>query len=135
MLRPSLRPGMSGNTKPQNGYDVIVIGAGPAGENAAEVAARAGLRVAIVEKQSRFVRFHGFQSLLLHAAVIVISICLGMGQIVLGMMAGVLGLLAWLVSLVVGLAFLGVAIMMMVKAYGNEEYELPVIGEMARKWA
>jgi len=91
--------------------------------------------VAIVEKQSRFVRFHGFQSLLLHAAVIVISVCLGIGQIVLGMMAGILALLAWLVSLVVGLAFLGVAIMMMVKAYGNEEFELPVIGEMARKWA
>ena len=30
--------------------------------------------VAIVEKQSRFVRFHAFQSLLLHAAVLVIGI-------------------------------------------------------------
>jgi uncharacterized membrane protein len=34
-----------------------------------------------------------------------------------------------------GLALLGAVIFMMVKAYGNEEYELPVIGEMARKWA
>lgn len=33
------------------GYDVIVIGAGPAGENAADLAARAGLSVAIVESE------------------------------------------------------------------------------------
>ena len=32
-------------------YDVIVIGAGPAGENAADLAARGGLRVAIIEKE------------------------------------------------------------------------------------
>lgn len=32
-------------------YDVIVIGAGPAGENAADLAARGGLRVAVVEKE------------------------------------------------------------------------------------
>jgi len=31
-------------------YDVIVIGAGPAGENAADIASRDGLRVAIVER-------------------------------------------------------------------------------------
>ncbi len=32
-------------------YDVLVIGAGPAGENAADIAARAGLRVGIVERE------------------------------------------------------------------------------------
>lgn len=36
---------------PDSTYDVIVIGAGPAGENAADVAARDGLRVAIVERE------------------------------------------------------------------------------------
>lgn len=35
----------------QNEYDVVVIGAGPAGENAADVAARHGLRVAVVESE------------------------------------------------------------------------------------
>ncbi|MGA7272885.1 MAG: NAD(P)/FAD-dependent oxidoreductase, partial [Acidimicrobiia bacterium] len=34
-----------------SGFDVIVLGAGPAGENAAEVAARHGLEVAIVERE------------------------------------------------------------------------------------
>src|SRR5258706_16430171 len=32
-------------------YDVVVIGAGPAGSTAAETAARAGLKVALIEKQ------------------------------------------------------------------------------------
>ena len=32
-------------------YDVVVIGAGPAGENAGDRAVKAGLRVAIVEKE------------------------------------------------------------------------------------
>ena len=29
---------------------------------------------------------------------------------------------------------LGLAILLMIKANGNEEYELPVIGPMARQW-
>src|SRR4051812_37292135 len=33
-------------------YDVIVIGAGPAGATAAEAAARRGLKVALLEKQT-----------------------------------------------------------------------------------
>lgn len=36
---------------PDTNYDVIVIGAGPAGENAADIAARHGLRTAIVERE------------------------------------------------------------------------------------
>lgn len=32
-------------------YGVLVIGGGPAGENAADIAARAGLRVAVVERE------------------------------------------------------------------------------------
>ena len=35
----------------ENAYDLIVIGAGPAGSTAAETAARAGLKVALIEKQ------------------------------------------------------------------------------------
>jgi dihydrolipoamide dehydrogenase len=38
-------------TETNSEYDVIVIGAGPAGENAADLVARSGKRAAIVEKQ------------------------------------------------------------------------------------
>lgn len=90
--------------------------------------------VAIVEKQSKFVRFHAFQSLLLHGAAIVLAIGFTILQVVLGMIAGPLALVAWLLQMATGLAFLVATILLMVKAYGNEEFMLPVIGEMARKW-
>ncbi len=92
--------------------------------------------VAIVEKQSRFVRFHAFQSLLLHGAAFVCGIALQVLQIVLAVVhLGAIGLLLSLVGLVLGVGLLGVSIFLMIKANANEEVELPVIGPMARKWA
>ncbi len=44
-------PPTASSADPNTDYDVLVIGAGPAGENAADVAARSGRRVAIVEVQ------------------------------------------------------------------------------------
>jgi uncharacterized membrane protein len=91
--------------------------------------------VAIVEKKSRFVRFHAFQSLLLHAVAIVLGLGLNVVQIALSSVhLGAVGLLLSLVGMVVGVAFLGMAVFMMIKANGGEEFELPVIGPMARQW-
>ncbi len=91
---------------------------------------------AIVEKKSRLVRFHAFQSLLLHAAAIVLGFGLNVAQIALAAIdLGAVGLLLSLVGMVVGVAFLGMAIFMMIKANAGEEFELPVIGPMAKGWA
>jgi len=91
---------------------------------------------AIVEKQSRFLRFHAFQSLLLHGVLIVLAIAVQVLQIALSIVhLGIVGLLLSLVHILIGIGFLGIAILMMIKANGGEEYELPVIGEMAKKWA
>ncbi|MCG6924312.1 MAG: DUF4870 domain-containing protein [Acidobacteria bacterium] len=91
--------------------------------------------VAIVEKKSRFVRFHAFQSLLLHAVAIVLGVGLNVVQIALSSVhLGAVGLLLSLVGMVVGVAFLGMAVFMMIKANGGEEFELPVIGPLARQW-
>ena len=91
---------------------------------------------AIAEKKSHFVRFHAFQSLLLHAGAFVLGFGLNVMQIALAAMdLGAVGLLLSLVGMVVGVAFLGMAIFMMIKANGNEEFELPVIGPMAKGWA
>jgi uncharacterized membrane protein len=91
---------------------------------------------AIVEKQSRFVRFHAFQSLLVHAVAIVLGIGLNVFQVVLGVAGlGAVGLLLSLVGMVVGVAFLGLTIFLMIKANAGEELELPVVGPLARKWA
>ena len=92
--------------------------------------------VAIAEKKSRSVRFHAFQSLLLHAACFVLGIGLNVAQIALAAIdLGAVGLLLGLVSMVIGVAFLGLTIFMMIKANGGEEFELPVIGPMAKGWA
>src|SRR5258708_13384856 len=58
---------------------------------------------AIVEKQSKFVRFHAFQSLLLHAASIAIGIALVILQLVLSVIH--LGFLAPLLRLLLSLSF------------------------------
>lgn len=92
--------------------------------------------VAVVEKQSRFVRFHAFQSLLLHAGMLVIGFGFFFVSIALAFLnIGLLNLILLPIRLLLGLAFLAVLIILMIKANGGEEFELPVIGEMAKKWA
>ena len=93
-----------------------------------------GIVAAIVEKQSRFVRFHAFQSLLLHGALIVVLIGYQILHLVVSAAKAVLGLIMLPIGILLGLGCLGVLVFMMIKANGNEEYELPVIGSMARQW-
>ena len=88
--------------------------------------------VAIVEKQSRFLRFHAFQSLLFHAGIIILWVGLTILSFILGAIH--LGLLMIPLQLLVGLAVLGLHILLMIKAYNNEQYELPTLGAMAKNW-
>lgn len=90
----------------------------------------------IVEKQSRFVRFHAFQSLLLFGVCVALALVVQVLSMVVSMVVGgMAGLLFSMLGWIVGLGVLAVSIYMMIKAYGGEETALPVIGEMARKWA
>jgi uncharacterized membrane protein len=88
---------------------------------------------AIVEKQSKFLRFHAFQSLLFHAALVVLWVAMTILGFILGAIH--LGLLMLPIHIILGLGVLVAHIFLMVKANGGEELELPVIGEMAKKWA
>jgi uncharacterized membrane protein len=89
----------------------------------------------IVEKQSRFLKFHAFQSLLLHGGFVVLWLAFMVAGIVLGSISGFLSMLLLPVEIVVGVGALGLVIFLMVKAYNNEEYALPTLGDLARKWA
>jgi len=89
---------------------------------------------AIVEKQSRFVRFHAFQSLLLHGAELVLCIGLGVAGTVLSAVSGFMGLILFPIQILLLVVLVGLAILLMIKANAGEEYELPVIGKMARQW-
>ena len=91
--------------------------------------------VVIVEKQSRFLRFHAFQSLLFHGVIIVAAIALQIFGLILGAISGALGLLMVPIQILFGLALLALHVWLMVKAYNNEEYQLPQLGQMARNWA
>jgi uncharacterized membrane protein len=93
------------------------------------------LVVVVVEKQSRFLRFHAFQSLLLHGVVIAVAIAIFLLHFVVGLVSGVLaGLLAGVLHLLLLLAILAGDIFLMVKAYAGEEFEIPTLGPIARQW-
>ena len=88
----------------------------------------------VVEKENKFVRFHAFQSLLLHGAAFVIFFGIQVLSIVVSMAVGALGSLISLVGMPIGVAFLGAQIFLMVKANENVQFKLPVIGDMANQW-
>jgi uncharacterized membrane protein len=89
---------------------------------------------AVVEKKSRFVRFHAFQSLLLHGAGLALWIVSWVLTAAVSAIAGPLGVLVSLVSMLAGLALLVLMIVLMVRAYKGEELSLPYVGPLARQW-
>jgi uncharacterized membrane protein len=89
----------------------------------------------IVEKQSRFLRFHAFQSLLFHGALFAVAVVVQILLVLVGFVSSGLAFLGQLLWMLIGLGILVVAILLMIKAYNLEQYELPVLGEMARKWS
>jgi uncharacterized membrane protein len=86
-------------------------------------------------KTNKFIRFHAFQSLFLMAAMVCLWILFIVLNIVLGLVFAPLVVIAGLVELVIWLGSLGLWIFMMVKAYGKNETQLPIIGPMAAKQA
>lgn len=87
----------------------------------------------VVEKQSRFVRFHAMQSLLVGVVLIIVNFVMNVFNAVLVRIP----LIGWLFALglvmVVGLASLVLWLALMYAAYRGQEWELPVIGREARK--
>lgn len=102
-----------------------------------------GLIFFLMEKDSRLVRFHAMQSILLNATFIVILIALYIAWavvvIVLAMISDVLasigGLLFGLLILVFFIAILIAWVMCLIKAYGQQYFKLPIIGNFAEKFS
>ncbi|MBN1525448.1 MAG: DUF4870 domain-containing protein [Spirochaetales bacterium] len=97
-----------------------------------------GLIFFLGEKNSKFVRFHALQSILLGVVLIAVIIIL---SIIFGIVGLVLSPSAWLaisfiiglINLVVYLGFIVLTIICMIKAYQMEGFKIPVIGEIAEK--
>lgn len=82
--------------------------------------------------KDRFVRFHAFQSIFLHVAWIALWIVV---SIVSSILPWGLGFITSLLSLALFLGGLALWIFTMVKAYNNEKFKIPVIGDIAEKQA
>ena len=78
-----------------------------------------GIVFLVVEKKSRFVKFHAMQSTITFLNLFVISLILGFIPIVALLVYPI-----WILSLILWL-------LLMIKALRGERYLLPIIGKMA----
>ncbi|MBP1932162.1 DUF4870 domain-containing protein [Ammoniphilus resinae] len=81
-----------------------------------------GIIFLVLEKESRFVKFHAMQSILVSVFLILLNIVLGFIPII-----------GWLIGLLVAPMSLILWIYLMLQAYKGRWYKLPVLGEMAEK--
>lgn len=102
-----------------------------------------GLVFFLIEKESRLVRFHAMQSILLTGVGVVVIVVLWILWFVLGIAAAMasdtLGLLVGgLMGLLLFVAWIGLLIafvLCMIKAYQRQFFKLPVIGNFAEKFS
>jgi len=96
-----------------------------------------------IEKDNKFVRFHALQSLLWWIGywVILFVVCIALAIVgtVLSMISSSLGGLVWgligLLAMIAWLPLLGGVIYAAYKAYSGEMTKLPIVGNLAEKWA
>jgi len=87
-------------------------------------------------KNDKFVRFHAFQSIFLNVAVIAIWIGAMILSGILGVITHGLGLLIMgPLMMLIWLGVLVTVVICMIKAYGNQTFKLPFIGDLAAKQA
>jgi uncharacterized membrane protein len=88
-----------------------------------------------IEKDNKFVRFHAFQSLLFWAAATVLWIGVIFVMVFLAFVSSLLATLMWLLLVLIGFGVFAGIILLAYKAFQGEMFKLPVIGDMAEKWA
>jgi uncharacterized membrane protein len=86
-------------------------------------------------KSDKFVRFHAFQAIGFSVVALVLEIVWNMIMSIGFLSFGLLFALVGLVSFVIWLAIVVFWIFLMYKAYNNETYRIPVIGDWASKQA
>lgn len=79
-----------------------------------------GIVLLLVEKESKFVRFHAMQSTILFGGIFVVNIILGF-----------IPILGWLAGLFLSFAAFIMWIVLMWKAFQGEMYKVPKIGDLA----
>lgn len=93
-----------------------------------------GIVFILIEKDNKFVRFAAAQSIVLNIVMFVVMFAMPFVIGAVAIATGGLGALLGLLMPLLWLGFIVVWIMLMVKAYQDQEWELPVIGKIARKY-
>jgi len=102
-----------------------------------------GLIFFLIEKDSRFVRFHAMQSMLLSGVFWVGLIALWIVSfvltLILGQLSGLLAGLVWVITILLQLVLVVAAligfIFCMIKAYQRQYFKLPLLGAYAEKFS
>lgn len=78
-----------------------------------------GIVFLLVEKEDKFVRFHAMQSVVTFGILTIASF---------------LPLIGWILSPFIMIVGFILWLALIIKAYQGEEFELPVVGKLARQW-
>ena len=81
-----------------------------------------GIIFLILEKENKFIRFHALQSIITIVALTIINFVLSF-----------IPLIGWMLSPLVWLLGVALWVVLMVKAYQNETFKLPVIGDICEQ--
>ena len=102
-----------------------------------------GLVFFLIEKDSRFVRFHAMQAILLGASATILGIVLWIlwffgliiGAMISDVLAGLVSVVLGLLMFVFSIGVLIAIVMCLIKAYQMQYFKLPVIGNLAEKYS
>jgi uncharacterized membrane protein len=86
-------------------------------------------------RSDRFVRFHAWQSLAVHGVFVAFWVGWFVVSFVLVSISHIFAIITVPIWMLVGLGALVLMVILMVKAYGNQTFKLPVIGDWAEKQA
>lgn len=81
-----------------------------------------GIIFLVIEKESKLVRFHAFQSILISAVFIILNMVLGFIPII-----------GWLISLLLSPVSFILWLVLLYQAYQGKWFKLPIIGDYAEE--
>lgn len=98
-----------------------------------------GLVIYLIEKEDKEVRFHALQSIALSIVLVAFAVIVSIITAILIPLAAFsgLGFLFRIFMLFIQVVYLGVFVLwifLMVKAYNQEHFKLPIIGDMVEKY-
>jgi len=92
-----------------------------------------GIIFLVIEKENKEVKFHAWQAIFLGGAAIAVSIVVNILGMILGAIIGFLGGFIGIIGLLINLGLFIVWIIAMIKAYNNEHWLIPIIGNLAEQ--